>query len=70
MLGHAHNICALDVSPQGNFIVSGSWDSTARIWHIGKWESSIILEGHEGSVWAVLAYDFDMIVTGRLINVG
>lgn len=64
MVGHAHNICALDVSPKGNFIVSGSWDSTARIWHIGKWESSVILEGHEGSVWAVLAYDFDMIVTG------
>ena len=69
MLGHAHNICALDVSPKGDFIVSGSWDGTARLWRVGKWEHSVILEGHEGSVWAVLAYDFDMIVTGKLVHV-
>ncbi|KAJ5104882.1 hypothetical protein NUU61_002229 [Penicillium alfredii] len=64
LLGHAHNVCALDVSPDGGWIVSGSWDSTARIWKVGKWESDMVLEGHGGSVWAVLAYDKDTVITG------
>lgn len=64
LLGHGHNICALDVSPDGAWIVSGSWDSTARLWRVGKWESEVVLEGHEGSVWAVLAYDNNTIITG------
>ncbi|KAJ5397623.1 hypothetical protein N7509_005736 [Penicillium cosmopolitanum] len=64
LLGHAHNICALDVSPDSRWVVSGSWDSTARIWKVGQWETDRILDGHEGSVWAVLAYDENTIITG------
>ncbi|KAJ5785920.1 uncharacterized protein N7503_011132 [Penicillium pulvis] len=64
LLGHGHNICALDVSPDGQWVVSGSWDSTARLWRVGKWETEVVLEGHEASVWAVLAYDKDTIITG------
>lgn len=63
MLGHSHNVCALDVDPAGIFIVSGSWDADARIWPVGKWECSAVLGGHEGSVWAVLAYDSDTVIT-------
>ncbi|KAJ5461640.1 uncharacterized protein N7458_003192 [Penicillium daleae] len=64
LLGHGHNICALDVSPDGGWIVSGSWDSTARLWRVRKWETEVVLEGHGGSVWAVLAYDKNTIITG------
>lgn len=64
LLGHAQNICALDVSPTGEYIVSGSWDSSARVWGVGKWECDALLEGHRGSVWAVLAYDRDTVITG------
>ncbi|OQD73440.1 hypothetical protein PENDEC_c015G01191 [Penicillium decumbens] len=64
LLGHAHNVCALDVSPDSGWIVSGSWDSTARIWKVGKWEPDVVLDGHEGSVWAVLAYDKNTVITG------
>lgn len=64
LLGHAHNVCTLDVSPEGGWIVSGSWDATARVWRIGKWESDAVLEGHQGSVWTVLAYDKDTVITG------
>ena len=65
LLGHAHNVCALDNSSEGAFIVSGSWDSSARVWKIGKWECDALLEGHQGSVWAVLAFDKDTIITGE-----
>lgn len=66
LLGHAHNVCALDVSPDSGWIVSGSWDSTARLWKVGKWECDVVLDGHGGSVWAVLAYDKDTVITGTL----
>ncbi|CAG7926799.1 unnamed protein product [Penicillium olsonii] len=64
LLGHGHNVCALDVSPGGSWVVSGSWDSTARLWKVGKWECDVVLDGHEASVWAVLAYDENTIITG------
>ncbi|KAL1974584.1 hypothetical protein VTN31DRAFT_4788 [Thermomyces dupontii] len=72
LLGHGHNVCSIDVCPDGGWIVSGSWDSTARIWKIGVWETDVILDGHQGSVWAVLAYDRDTVVTGaadRIIRI-
>lgn len=64
LLGHSHNVCSLDVDPAGRFIVSGSWDAEARIWLAGKWECEAVLKGHEGSVWAVLAFDSETIITG------
>ncbi len=64
LLGHSHNICALDVDPSGQWIVSGSWDGSARLWGVGKWECEGVLEGHEGSVWAVMFWDPKTIVTG------
>ncbi|CAF9914927.1 MAG: hypothetical protein ALECFALPRED_009854 [Alectoria fallacina] len=64
LLGHSHNVCALDVCASGGFVVSGSWDGSARLWRIGKWECEALLEGHEGSVWCVLAYDSNTIITG------
>ncbi|KAJ9218387.1 hypothetical protein DTO166G4_253 [Paecilomyces variotii] len=64
LLGHAHNVCALDVCPEGGWIVSGSWDTSARLWRLGNWEAEVVFEGHQGSVWAVLAYDKDTVITG------
>ncbi|KAL5324819.1 hypothetical protein ACEPPN_005937 [Leptodophora sp. 'Broadleaf-Isolate-01'] len=64
LLGHSRDVCALDIDPEGKYIVSGSWDHDARVFPVGKWECSAVLRGHEGTVWAVLAYDQDTIVTG------
>lgn len=65
LLGHSGNVCALDADPEGQWIVSGSWDAQARIWKVGKWECDAVLEGHQGSVWAVLAWAPDIVVTGK-----
>ncbi|KAF6815511.1 polyubiquitin binding protein (doa1 ufd3) [Colletotrichum musicola] len=64
LIGHSQNVCSLDVSPKGTYIVSGGWDSQALVWSTSKWESEIRLSGHEKSVWAVLALDEETVVTG------
>ncbi|CAO2654037.1 Nn.00g107700.m01.CDS01 [Neocucurbitaria sp. VM-36] len=64
LIGHGNNVCALDVSQDGKYIVSGSWDMEARLWEVGKWGESTVLKGHTASVWAVLAYDGNTIITG------
>jgi phospholipase A-2-activating protein len=66
LLGHTGNVCALDISEDGRTIISGSWDADARVWQVGKWDSSTVLKGHEGSVWAVLSYDKETIITGMI----
>ncbi|KAJ4367856.1 WD repeat protein Lub1 [Didymella sp. IMI 355093] len=64
LIGHGNNVSALDVSQDGKYIVSGSWDMEARLWEVGKWGESIKLGEHGAAVWAVLAYDSNTIITG------
>ncbi|AQZ12686.1 DOA1 (YKL213C) [Zygosaccharomyces parabailii] len=47
LIGHQSNVCSL--SCDGENVVSGSWDKTAKVWENGvvKWD----LRGHEASVW-------------------
>lgn len=61
LVGHRENVCALDSTPSGT-IVSGSWDSTARVWK--NFQQVHELRGHSHSVWAVLAVDEDQTLTG------
>jgi phospholipase A-2-activating protein len=72
LIGHGHNVCALDVSPKGTWVVSGGWDGQARVWNVGKWETELLLN-HDNdesakSVWAVLALDENTVVTGSADN--
>lgn len=65
LIGHAHNVCTLDVSPKGTYLVSGGWDGQARVWNLGKWETELMLGDHEGkAVWSVVALDETTVVTG------
>lgn len=64
MVGHSHQISSLDVNAEDGWIVSGSWDGTAKLWRVGRWEPEVDFPGHEGTVWAVLAYNHEVIVTG------
>ncbi|KAL7621769.1 WD repeat protein Lub1 [Parahypoxylon ruwenzoriense] len=63
LIGHARNVCALATVPGGEYIVSASWDKTARIWSVGKWETEAILVGNEEAVWDVLPFDETTIIT-------
>ncbi|KAH7136697.1 WD40-repeat-containing domain protein [Dactylonectria estremocensis] len=65
LVGHAHNVCTLDVGPNGAYIVSGGWDGQARVWNTTKWETELMLGGHEGvAVWSVVAFDEHTVITG------
>ncbi|WYZ45700.1 hypothetical protein EsH8_VIII_001016 [Colletotrichum jinshuiense] len=64
LIGHSQNVCNLDVSPKGTYIVSGGWDAQAIVWNTSTWEPEIRLSGHDKSVWAVLALDEDTVLTG------
>ncbi|KAL2167658.1 hypothetical protein VTG60DRAFT_959 [Thermothelomyces hinnuleus] len=66
LIGHGHNVCALDTSSRGAYVVSGSWDGKALIWDTEKWQISaqLVHAGEVKSVWAVLAYDEHTVITG------
>lgn len=51
------------VVPGGQYIVSASWDKTARVWSLRKWETEAILTGNDEAVWDVLPLDATTIVT-------
>merc|ERR1712000_77634 len=63
LVGHANNVCTLDVSLGGTFVVSGGWDGQARVWNLNKWETEFQLQGHDGNVWSAIAFDDRTVVT-------
>jgi phospholipase A-2-activating protein len=67
LVGHGNNVCAFDVSQDGKYIISGAWDSNAMIWEVGKWQptDAVVLQGHNAAVWGVLAFNEELVVTGR-----
>ncbi|KAG5953574.1 hypothetical protein E4U53_004673 [Claviceps sorghi] len=65
LIGHAHNVCTLDVASDGSYLISGGWDGQARVWNLQKWETTLMLAGHEDkAVWGVVAFDAKTAVTG------
>ncbi|GAB0134659.1 hypothetical protein EsDP_00003021 [Epichloe bromicola] len=65
LIGHAHNVCTLDVAPDGSYLISGGWDGQARVWNLQKGETALMLAGHEDkAVWSVVALDEKTAVTG------
>lgn len=59
LIGHESNVCSLDTD--GVQIISGSWDSTARVWENN--EIKYVLEGHSSSVWDVKILGKDRYLT-------
>ena len=64
-LGHRGDILALDFSPDGKFLVTGSMDQTARVWDAVTGREFFVLEGHAGFVNAVrVSPDGSRVATG------
>ena len=62
--GHTGTVCSLSQNKcNPNIFISGSWDTTARIWDIEKQISMNVLEGHAYAV-TVLALPNENYVTG------
>lgn len=61
--GHSNNVCALRTFPSGEYFVSGSWDHSARVWSVRKWDTEVSLVGHEAAVWDVLPLSDNLVVT-------
>ncbi|KAJ2002273.1 WD repeat protein Lub1 [Coemansia thaxteri] len=62
LAGHTDNVCALTVSNDGQVLVSGSWDKTAKVWVGGECKHT--LAGHQHAVWCVLVMDDGSVLTG------
>uniref|UniRef100_A0A060TBN2 ARAD1D33330p n=1 Tax=Blastobotrys adeninivorans TaxID=409370 RepID=A0A060TBN2_BLAAD len=49
--GHSANVCSLHYDDATNVLISGSWDSTAKVWSVDSPKAKYTLEGHQGAVW-------------------
>jgi len=74
--GHTHIVTSFAFSPDGNQIVSGSWDDSLRVWDAKTGELLRELQGHTNWVASVaFSPTGDQIVSGsddngmqRLVN--
>ena len=66
LLGHSRGVASVAFSPDGKRVVTGSSDSTARVWDLsGPTPAATVLEGHSGSIQSVaFSPDGKRVVTG------
>ena len=63
--GHTNGVYSVAVSPDGQHIVSGSWDNTVRVWRLADGAAVRTLEGHTSIVFSVaVSPDGQHIVSG------
>ncbi len=64
---HERTVFAAAVTPDGQRLVTGSFDKTARVWDLGTGEVLQVLEGHDDYIYAVdITPDGQRLVTGSL----
>lgn len=74
--GHTQPVCSIDQYPVfekgGTRIVTGSYDSTIKIWDAYTYQSLLTLSGHTGEVWVTSAMPiwFDSNFPGTVIVSG
>jgi len=72
LTGHSHFVQDVAISVDGQFALSGSWDSTLRLWNLNTGETSQRFVGHSKDVLSVaFSADNRQIVSGsrdRTIN--
>lgn len=62
--GHNGPVSDVAASPDGEFIVSVSWDKTARVWDLASSKCTKTLTGHTSDVFAAAVTNEKNIVTG------
>ena len=67
LLGHSDDVNSIAFFPDGRHVVSGSEDSTIRIWNVATGESEAELKGHSGGVRTVaISPDGSCVVSGSV----
>lgn len=67
--GHDNHVSGAMFSPDGKYILSSSWDRTARVWEVSSRRQVLVLDKHDGFVnGAVYSPDQSMILTAALDN--
>ena len=62
--GHLDGVTSVAFSPDGQRIVTGSWDGTAKIWEVASGRELFTLKGND-AIWSVaFSRDGQRIVTG------
>ncbi|KAF7546324.1 hypothetical protein G7046_g9332 [Stylonectria norvegica] len=65
LTGHTHSVRA--ISAYGDTLVSGSYDSTVRVWRISTGESLHVLHGHSQKVYSVvLDHERNRCISGSM----
>ena len=54
LVGHGGMVRAIDVSADGRYVISGSFDFTARLWDFSDQSEIAVLDAHEGPVTSVI----------------
>ena len=62
--GHTGYIKSIAISSDNQYIISGSYDNTVRIWNIKKKRQKIVLTGHENNVISIaITYDNKYVIS-------
>jgi len=62
---HLEAVCSVAFSPDGQRIVTGSWDETAKVWEAASGRELLTLKGHNDQIWSVaFSPDGQRIATG------
>lgn len=51
--GHSHIVQDCQLTPDGSYALSGSWDKTLRLWKVSDGECVTRFDGHQGDVLSV-----------------
>ena len=69
LTGHSESINTVAISPDGQLLVSGSEDTTIKLWDLRTRECLATLEGHEAGVKSVaISADGQLLVSGSADN--
>ncbi|CAF1399682.1 unnamed protein product [Adineta steineri] len=71
--GHEQAVSCLSYIPQSDLLLSGSWDTTGRVWSLSTKQCTHTIKGHSKAVWAILSMNdvknnFKIILTGGADN--